>query len=357
MKQTLINLMNKLPSGVDAAIITSDENRRYFTDMKSSAGTLLVTAKKAYFIIDFRYIEKAKKVVVDCDIILQENDIYAQINKIFQENNVKTVAIEADCATVAQFKKYCEKLPNYEFTDDSSLSDTIADLRAIKSEEEIGFIQQAQNITDQAFLHMLNYIKAGMTELEVQLELEYTMRKLGASNIAFDSIVVSGVNSSLPHGVASNKKIEQGDFLTMDFGAAFNGYCSDMTRTVAIGKISDEQQHVYDTVLQSQLMAIESIKAGKLCCDIDKIARDYIYGQGYEGCFGHGLGHSLGLNIHEDPRFSSLCNVILKPNMILTVEPGVYLSGKFGVRIEDMVAITEDGSINLTKSEKKLITL
>lgn len=357
MKQSLKNLMSKLPSGIDAAIITSDENRRYFTDMKSSAGTLLVTAKKAYFIIDFRYIEKAKNVVIDCDVILQENDIFAQIDKIFSENNVKTVAIEAEYATVTQFKKYCEKLPAYEFSNENALSETIADLRAIKSDEEIGFIEQAQNITDKAFLHMLDYIKAGMTELEVQLELEYTMKKLGASGLAFDSIVVSGMNSSLPHGVASEKKIEQGDFLTMDFGASFNGYCSDMTRTVAIGKISDEQKRVYDTVLKSQLMAIEAIQEGKVCCEIDKIARDYIYGQGYEGCFGHGLGHSLGLNIHEEPRFGTSCDVILKPNMILTVEPGVYLSGKFGVRIEDMVVITANGSINLTKSEKKLITL
>lgn len=357
MKQALKDLMSKLPSGIDAAIITSDINRRYFTDMKSSAGTLLVTPKKAFFIIDFRYFEKANQVITDFDVILQETDMYTQIDKIFAENNVKTVAIESDFATVAQFQRYCKKLKNYEFSNENALSDVINDLRSIKSQDEIDNIKKAQSITDKAFSHMVGYIKAGMTELEVQLELEYTMRKLGATGLAFDSIVVSGVKSSLPHGVASDKVIEQGDFLTMDFGASYNGYCSDMTRTVAIGKISDEQLKVYETVLNAQLMAIDAIKAGKICCDIDKVARDYIYSEGYEGCFGHGLGHSLGLYIHEEPRFGTTCNVKLKPNMILTVEPGVYLPSKFGVRIEDMVVITENGSEIITNSEKKLITL
>ncbi|WMJ23670.1 aminopeptidase P family protein [Paludicola sp. MB14-C6] len=357
MNQSLVTLMNALPEGADAAIITSAENRRYFTNMKSSAGTLVVTSKKAYFIIDFRYIEKAKTVITDFDVILQDNDIFAQIDGILKENEVKTVAIEAGSMTVGQFQKYCDKLPSYHFLNTNGLSNFISDLRSIKSEEEIGFITKAQEITDKAFLHILDYIKPGMTEVEIALELEYTMKKLGASNLAFDSIVVSGTNSSLPHGVPSVKKVENGDFITMDFGAAYNGYCSDMTRTVALGKISDEQKKVYDTVLTSQLMALEAICAGKKYSDIDKVARDYIYSQGYEGCFGHGLGHSLGLFIHEEPRFSSLCDEITKENTIMTVEPGVYLSGKFGVRIEDMVVIKENGCVIITKSEKNLITL
>jgi Xaa-Pro aminopeptidase len=357
MNQSLVTLMNNLPEGVDAAIITSDENRRYFTNMKSSAGTLVVTKNKPCFIIDFRYIEKARTVITDFDVILQEINIFSQIDAILKENNVKTVAIESASMTVSQYQRFCEKLQDYEFTKSNALSNFISDLRAIKSEEEIEFITKAQEITDKAFLHILDYIKPGMTELEIQLELEYTMKKLGASNIAFDSIVVSGANSSLPHGVPSAKKVEQGDFITMDFGAAYNGYCSDMTRTVAIGKISDEQKKVYDTVLTAQLMAIDAIRAGKKYSDIDKIARDYIDSQGYQGCFGHGLGHSLGLNIHEEPRFGSTCDEITKVNTVMTVEPGIYLSGKFGVRIEDMVIIQENGCINITKSAKKLITL
>jgi Xaa-Pro aminopeptidase len=357
MNQSLITLMNKLPEGVDAAIIISDENRRYLTNMKSSAGTLVVTAKKAYFIIDFRYIEKAKTIITDFDVILQENDIFSQIDGILKENAVKTVAVESASMTVSQFQKFISKLPNYEFSNSNTISNLVSDLRSVKNDEEIVFMKNAQAITDKAFLHILDFIKPGMTEVEIALELEYTMKKLGASNLAFDSIVVSGTNSSLPHGVPSMKKIELGDFITMDFGAAYNGYCSDMTRTIAIGKISDEQRKVYDTVLTSQLMALDAICAGKKYSDIDKIARDYIYSQGYEGCFGHGLGHSLGLNIHEEPRFSSLCDEITAVDTIMTVEPGVYLSGKFGVRIEDMVVIKENGCVNITKSEKNLITL
>lgn len=357
MKNELKQLMKSFPEGIDAVIISSDLNRRYFTGMLSSAGTLLVTKEKPYFIIDFRYIEKAKSVITDFDVILQENNIYAQIDEVFAKAGVENVAVEADCITVEEYEKLRSKLPRYAFSNSSDVSDIITELRAVKSQEEIECISKAQAITDKAFLHMLDFIKAGMTELEVTLELEYTMRKLGADGLAFDSIVVSGANSSLPHGVPSEKKIISGDFLTMDFGAAYQGYCSDMTRTVAIGEITEKQQKVYDTVLKAQLMAIEAIKPGVVCSSIDKLSRDYIYAQGYEGCFGHGLGHSLGLNIHENPRLSMLCEEIIKPNQIYTVEPGVYLSGEFGVRIEDMVVVTEDGCKNLTNSEKKLIKL
>lgn len=357
MKKSLITFMSNFPDGTDAAIITSDENRRYLTDMKSSAGTLIVTRKTAYFIIDFRYIDKAKSIITDFPVILQENDIFKQINDIFTKESVNVVAVESDYVTVSQFNRYQEKLPNFKFMNDNKISKLIEGQRSIKSVEEVGYIKQAQAITDKTFLHMLDYIKVGMTELQVALELEYTLRKLGATGIAFDSIVVSGVNSSLPHGVPSDKVIENGDFITMDFGASYNGYCSDMTRTVAMGSITDEQKKVYDTVLTAQLMAIDAISLGKKYMDIDKVARDYIYSQGYEGCFGHGLGHSLGLNIHEEPRFSMLCDTFMQEGVIQTVEPGVYLSDKFGVRIEDMVIITKNGAENLTKSEKKLITL
>lgn len=356
MKESLKTLMQKLPDGVDAAIITSDNNRRYFTDMRSSAGTLLVTRKAARFIIDFRYIEKAQKVITDFDVLLQD-DLYAQISAFFHDQGVKNVAIESDFVTVSMFNEYRERLGAFTIVNDDALSNLINKLRAIKTPEEIENIKAAQAITDKAFSHMCEFIKPGLKELEVAVELEYTMKKLGALTLAFDSIVVSGVNSSMPHGVPSEKKIEAGDFVTMDFGAAYNGYCSDMTRTVAIGKISDEQKKVYDTVLTSQLMAIDAIRLGMDCSEVDKVARDYIYANGYEGCFGHGLGHSLGLFIHENPRFSSTCHDKTEKNMIITVEPGVYLSGKFGVRIEDMVLIGEDGATSLTHSEKKLITL
>ncbi len=357
MKNSLKTLMQKLPDGIDGAIITSDLNRRYFTDMKSSAGTLLLTKTAAHFIIDFRYIEKAKEIITDFDVVLQSDDVYKQIADFFAASNAKNIAVESDFVTVQSYNKYCDKLEGLHISNDNSLSDIISELRSFKSSEEVEYMRKAQDITDKAFLHICDFIKVGQTELDIAIELEYTMKKLGANGLSFDSIIVSGVNSSLPHGVPSDKKIEQGDFITMDFGASYNGYCSDMTRTVAIGKISDEQQKVYDTVLNAQLMAIDAIKVGAKYSEVDNVARSYIYGQGYEGCFGHGLGHSLGLYIHEDPRFSYSCHEILKPNVMMTVEPGVYLSGKFGVRIEDMVLITENGVEIITKSEKKLITL
>lgn len=357
MKQELKVLMQQLPDGVDGAIITSDLNRRYLTDMKSSAGTLLITKKAAHFIIDFRYIEKAKKVITDFDVELQSTDLFAQISAFFKGQNAVNISVESDFVTLQNYKKYCDKLKDFTFTDDSKLSEIISKLRSYKSEFEMEQIKNAQAITDKGFLHMCEFIKPGKTELEVAIELEYFMRCSGASGLAFDSIVVSGVNSSLPHGVPTTKKIEKGDFVTMDFGASYNGYCSDMTRTVAIGQISAEQQKVYDTVLQAQLMAIDAISLTKKYSDIDFVARDYIYKQGYEGCFGHGLGHSLGLYIHESPAFSSSCNDIIEKRVVMTVEPGIYLDGKFGVRIEDMVVMTDKGLEIFTKSEKKLITL
>ncbi len=357
MKQCLKTLMERLPEGVDGALITSDENRRYFTNMKSSAGTLLVTREKAQFIIDFRYIEKARSVITDFEVLLQSTDFYGQIQEFFSSCGAKTIAVEAETLTLSQYNRYLEKLPELAWVNDVRLSEQINKLRATKTADEIADIQKAQSFTDAAFDHILGFIKPGVTEKEIALELEYTMRRLGATGIAFDTIAVSGVNSSLPHGVPSDKKVETGDFVTMDFGASYNGYCSDMTRTVAVGAVSDEQKKVYDTVLEAHLMAKEAIEVGKLYCEIDQVARDHIYKNGYEGCFGHSLGHSLGLLIHEMPGFSQICKEVITPNVIVTVEPGIYLNGKFGVRIEDMVLIGEKTAESLTKSEKKLITL
>lgn len=356
MNESLKRLMQRLPEGADGAIISSEQNRRYFTDMKSSAGTLLLTRDKACFIIDFRYIEKARSVVKDMQVLLQDK-LYEQIEAFFKDNKAKNIAIESGSLTVSEYQTYCEKFADFNILNGNALSELINELRSIKSADEVEKIKSAQAITDKAFIHMCDFIKPGLTELEVAVELEYTMRKYGATAIAFESIVVSGVNSSMPHGVPSEKKIEAGDFVTMDFGAQFDGYCSDMTRTVAIGKISDEQKKVYETVLNAQLMAIEAVAIGKRYNEIDKVARDYIYSNGYEGCFGHGLGHSLGLNIHEEPNFNTKCDKIITKDVVMTVEPGIYLEGKFGVRIEDMVLTTEKGALDLTHSEKNLITL
>lgn len=346
----------KIPQGIDAVIITSPVNRFYFLNMHSSAGTLIITREKSYFIIDFRYIEFAKSKVKDCEVILQDH-LYGQIGDILEKHNVKNVGIESGYISCEDYIILGEKLSNINFVLDNNINDIIKEQRSVKTDYEIDCIRKAQEITDKAFTHILNYIEAGKTEKEVALELEFFARKNGAENVSFDFIAVSGKNSSLPHGVPSDKIIEKGDFITMDFGVLYGGYCSDMTRTVAVGEVSEEQQLVYNTVLKANLEAEKAVKAGLVCSDIDKIARDIISEAGFGDNFGHGLGHSVGIEIHEDPRFSPKCHTILKENTIMTVEPGIYLEGKFGCRIEDMVIAKKDGCEIITKSPKDLIIL
>ena len=232
--------------------------------------------------------------------------------------------------------------------------------REVKTEDEIVRLARAEQIGDEAFTEIVKFIrenrKDGLTEQRVALQLEYEMRLRGAEGTSFDTIAASGKNSSLPHAMPQPKVLEEGDFLTMDFGCMYQGYCSDMTRTIHIGsQVDAEQQKVYDTVLRAQLAALAAIKPGMVCSDVDKVARDMIAEAGYGAYFGHGLGHSVGLFSHEEPRFSMKCDAVLKPGVVITVEPGIYLPGKFGVRIEDMIVVTEDGCRNLASSPKELI--
>ncbi|MGL5972509.1 MAG: aminopeptidase P family protein [Oscillospiraceae bacterium] len=347
-------LIEMLPQNVDAAIITSDINRLFLTDVKSSAGFYIVTREKSYLLVDFRYIEMATKYAYqDIEVKLFDNSI-DEIKKILTKHNCKNIAFELEEMSVSTFNRYAKKLERFNISDNINLNNFIDKIREQKDENEIKSIKIAQQMTDETYSYILNYIKEGMTELEIALEMEFYIKKLGSKGVAFDFIVVSGSNSSLPHGVPSDKKIEKGDFLTMDFGAVYNGYRSDMTRTIGIGSLNDEQKNVYNIVLEANKKSIESIRAGVICKDIDKIARNIIYSAGYEGCFGHGLGHSVGLDIHEEPRFNEICDKVLKENVVMTVEPGIYLKGKFGVRIEDMVIAKKDGVEIITKSDKKL---
>lgn len=348
-------LAMELPEDMDAALITSEVNRRYYTGFDSSAGALLVTREKAVLLLDSRYVEAGGKKVTDAEVVLMVN-MARQLNELFEELSVKTVGIESGYMTVESLFSL-RKVLNVTMPDDPRLNSIILGHRAVKSAEEMENIRKAQSITDKAFVHMLDLIKPGLSEKELQPELDYFMLRNGATGLAFDTILAAGANGSMPHAVPGENVIKEGDFVTMDFGAAYNGYCSDMTRTVAVGKISEEQKKVYDLVLEAQLASIDAVRAGIPCNSVDKVARDMIYGAGYEGKFGHGLGHSLGLEIHENPRFSGLCTDITAPGMVLSVEPGIYLEGQFGVRIEDIVMITEDGCEVITNSEKKLITL
>ena len=351
-------LMKALPEGADAALITSEVNRRYFTGLGASDGTLVTFRDAAYFIIDFRYIEIAKATVTGAEVILQDK-LYEQIGALLKKHGAKTVAIETGYVTVGALEVYRKRLPEYDFSTDAALNDKILEMRSLKDEYEIAAIRKAQGITDAAFREILDFIKPGKTEKEIAAYLEYCMRRLGADGLAFETIAAGGPNSAKPHAVPGDRPLQQGDFFTMDYGALWDGYCSDMTRTIAIGEPTDEMRKVYDTVLAAQLLGIEKAVEGASCRAVDAAARDLIYNAGYEGCFGHSLGHSVGIEIHETPGFTPAADpgITCRQGMVITVEPGVYLEGRFGVRIEDMVWIAPDGTKDLTNSPKELIIL
>ena len=355
MKEIIEELRNSLRKN-EAMLIKSSSNRFYLTGFKSSAGTVLITAQKAVFFVDFRYYEKAKQTVCSLDVVLQTS-LLSQIKDFCCDNGIDTVYIETESVTVAQLEAYKKALEGIGISCDNRADYLLNELRSVKSQSEIGRIKEAQRLTDETFSYIISRPLKGRSEREVMLDMEFYMRKAGSEGVSFDFIVVSGKNSSLPHGVPTDKIIEQGDFVTMDFGAVVDGYHSDMTRTVAVGFVTDEQRAVYETVLKAQNAAINAAKSGIVCSEIDKISRDIIYESGYEGCFGHALGHSVGIDIHENPAFSPSCNAVLKPGMIITVEPGIYLENKFGVRIEDMIIVKEKGCEDITRSEKSLMIL
>lgn len=356
MNKRIEKLLKNLPKEIDAALITSSANRFYFTGMRSSAGVILATREKAYFIIDFRYIEKAQNTAQGVEVLLEENR-FEQLNALCEKNGVKTLAVEGEGLDLASFASFQKNIPAVSFVSDLSLDKAIQTCRSIKDSEEVANMQKAQDLTDETFTYILERISVGKTERDVMLDMEFYIRRLGAEKASFDFIVVSGKNSSMPHGVPTDKKIEKGDFLTMDFGCVYNGYASDMTRTIAVGSVSEEQKLVYNTVLKAQLASLAVIKNGVPCFEVDKAARDIIYQAGFEGRFGHGLGHCLGIDVHENPRCNMISKDVLLTNMATSVEPGIYLPGKFGVRIEDVVVVTETGYNNLTKSKKELIVL
>lgn len=353
MTTTSIKALQARLSHGEAFLVASIPNRFYLTGFSSSDGFVLILPNKAVFLVDFRYIEKARQVVNSCEVYLSRSPL-SEIQTLCAENGIHTLFLEAGHTSLSFYKRLQAALSPIALSDADTLEKALLEERAIKSREELAFIQAAQDLTDETFSYILSRLEAGRTEIEVMLDMEFYMRKHGSEGVSFDFIVVSGKNSSLPHGVPTDKKLEKGDFITMDFGAVINGYHADMTRTVALGYASDEQKQVYETVLQAQNTAFAHIRPGVVCRDVDAAARTQIDKAGYEGCFGHGLGHSVGVEIHESPCFNTRCETILRPGMLLTVEPGIYLENRFGVRIEDMVYITEEGFENLTHSPKKL---
>lgn len=340
-----------------AALVFSERNRRYFTQFPATDGALLVTVEKAYLLMDFRYEEAARMQAKYCEVTGFES-MGTTLASLIKKHGLKAIYLETDKLSVAQAHRF-EKLfaeNGAQALLDDSLDSVIRQQRMIKSPEEVKKIEASQAITDAAFQHILPRIREGVTERDLALEIEFFMRKNGAENVAFDLIVAAGKNGSQCHAVPSDNPVRRGDFVTMDTGALLDGYHSDMTRTVALGHVSDEQRAIYQKILEAQLAVIDAAKPGVPCCDVDKVARDIIE-KDYPGTFGHGLGHGVGFEIHEWPRFSKLDPTPCAEGMVITDEPGIYLPGKCGVRIEDMLLITANGCRSLTKSPKELIEL
>ena len=349
-------LTELLPKEIDCALITSDINRRYFTGMKSSAGVVAVFRDKAYLIIDFRYFEKALATVDTCEVIQQAN-LTNQLKSLCEKHKAKTIAVETHTMTIHELESYKKTLSAMDFDTSDHLSDLITGLRAIKDSEELEKIKEAQRIAEKAFDNVLNYIQVGKTEKEIAFILDSFMLQNGAEALSFDTIALFGKNTSLPHGVPSNEKLCNGEFILMDFGAVYEGYHSDMTRTVCIGEPSDKMRSVYDIVLQAQHAALQAAHAGIKGHELDEIARNVISSNGYGEQFGHSLGHGVGMEIHEFPNAAPKNQTIFQENMVMTVEPGIYLTQEFGVRIEDFVVIKNGGCENMTKSLKNLLCL
>ncbi|MDO5123734.1 MAG: aminopeptidase P family protein [Eubacteriales bacterium] len=354
MKERLIKIQSLL-NDTEAALVTGDISITYLTGFPHSEGYVLVTKKNCSLLVDFRYIEAAENTVTHMSVVSFTNP-FDKINEILVNDGVENLIIETDAVTLSTYEDYKKNIKANVVCDDK-LSKLISELRIVKSSIEVEKLKTAQKIAEEAYLEVLNFIKVGVTEKEIAARLEYLMKLKGAEKVAFDLITVTGKKTSLPHGVPSDNKVQSGDFITFDIGAVYDSYHSDMTRTVAIGSICDKQREIYDIVLKAHYTGLEAVRAGVSGFDVDKASRDVIREAGYGECFGHSTGHGVGLEIHEAPYASMKSKDILKAGMTLTVEPGIYLPGQFGVRIEDTVLVTENGYETFASMPKELIIL
>ncbi|MDP3058460.1 MAG: aminopeptidase P family protein [bacterium] len=353
MNVRLADFRGLLPAELDAMLIVKPENRAYLSGFTGSAGHLLIGRDVAILFTDFRYIEQAKMEAPHFQVIDTSLAIYKTIETIAEQFAMRKVGFEGDYVTVSTLHLMQEAL-TLELVNTSGLTEK---LRMIKNQIELDAMQTATDIAESALQEILPLIKPGMSEMEVAMELEFAMRRKGSEGLPFPIIAASGVRASLPHGRASHKIIEKGDFLTLDFGALKNGYCADMTRTFVIGRASPEQEKIYNIVLRAQVAALVALKIGLVGKDVDKVARDIIAEEGYGEQFGHGLGHGVGRLVHEGPSAGSKSEDVLQAGMVITVEPGIYILEWGGVRIEDMVCITAEGYHNFNKFSKELLCL
>lgn len=340
-------------AGIDGILLTNQHSRRYMTNFTGTAGVVLISNERALFITDFRYVEQAQKQAVGYEIVQHTGTIIEEVAKQVKDLGIQKLGFEQDTLTYSSYTAYKGEV-DAEFVATSGI---VEKLRLIKTDSEIKILKEAAQIADAAFEHILSFIRPGVSEIEVSNELEFFMRKQGATSSSFDIIVASGLRSALPHGVASEKLIEKGDFVTLDFGAYYKGYCSDITRTIAVGEPSDKLKEIYNIVLEAQLRGVSDIKAGLTGREADALTRDYITEKGYGEYFGHSTGHGIGLEIHEAPSLAFRSETVLEPGMAVTVEPGIYIPNVGGVRIEDDIIVTAEGNEVLTKSPKELIIL
>lgn len=336
--------------GVNAALVITASNTFYLSGYESTNCRILITNDKDYFFTDMRYLEEAKNAIGDRFEVLLGG--VEEIKGIADALGIKALGVEEN-VSYGEYRSLEELFKGIEFV---AVDEAFSKIRAIKTEREISLIKTAQSVTETAFNEILPFIKEGVTEIEIAARLEYIMLKNGCE-LAFDSIVAFGENGSKPHAHRSERKLRRGEFVTMDFGAKYKGYCSDMTRTVALGAVDERKARAYNAVLEANKLAEKAIKIGEKCCDIDAVARNYLAKFSLDKFFSHSLGHSVGVDIHEMPAFSPRCEEVLKEGMIITVEPGVYLEGDFGLRIEDMALVTKSGAEILTHADKNLIVL
>ncbi|SEP78578.1 Xaa-Pro aminopeptidase [Ignavigranum ruoffiae] len=338
---------------LDGIWVSNSKNLRYLANFTGSAGEVIITADKAYFITDFRYTEQAGQQAKGFEIVIHKGDLYQSLADIMTKDGIKKLAIEADELSLSLYRKVADIFP----AELIETQNVIENIRLIKDEAELEILKEACKITDEAFDHILTFIKPGVSEIAVANELEHFLKGKGAEGMSFDTIVASGVRSAMPHGVASEKLIEQGDMVTLDFGCYYKGYSSDITRTIAVGEVDPKLKEIYQIVLDAHLKVIAEAKAGMTGKEIDAIARDYITEKGYGEYFGHSTGHGLGLDVHEQPTVSVRGENVILENMVITDEPGIYIAGLGGVRIEDDLIIHKDGVESINRSAKELIIL
>ena len=340
--------------GLDAMLVTSAPGEFYAAGFHGE-GMAVVTPAQTWYYTDSRYIEAAGQLVKDAQVgMIRTGQTYRQLAQdIVSAQGIRRLGFEDNYMSVAEYSQWKEEV-RAELVPASEILDL---LRMVKDEEELAAMKEAQRVTDEAFSEILNDIKPGVAECEIAAKLTYLVARKGAERNSFDPIVACGANGSKPHAIPSQALIQKGQFVTMDFGCVVGGYCSDMTRTVAVGQPTDEMKFVYDTVLKAQLAGIAAAHGGVTGAEIHNIGAKIIADAGYGDYFGHGFGHSLGIEIHENPRFSPLWDKVIPAGACLSAEPGIYLPGKFGVRIEDVIMLTDDGCIDITRSPKELIIL